>query len=136
MTTAVPSQVGAESSTSQATNQPIRLAEFAAAIKAHRDLQGLTLEQAAEATGVSASTLSRIERKKFHPRLETVHALCNWMGAPINKFTTTPLEDHRDTLEKVEAHFRADARLSEEAALEIMSLVRGIYALRTQSSDK
>ena len=135
MPTTARSQVDATSGAAQANNQPIRLVEFASALKAHRRREGLTLTEAADATGISAATLSRIERAKFHPRFETAHALCAWMGVPLSEFATSQSQDQRDTLEKVETHFRADAKLSPEAAEEIMGLIRGLYQVKTQQHN-
>lgn len=116
-----------------ATSPLVKLKEFAAILRAYRAEQDLTLNDAARETGISASTLSRIENAKFAPKLETVVALCNWMNISAGEFTEFHTDDElRTTTEKVEVHLRADRKLSAEAAKEIIDVVRALYEYHTK----
>lgn len=111
----------------------IRLNAFAQTLKAYRREHELTLAETAEQTGVSASTLSRIENSKFVPKLETMATLCDWMGVPIEDFAEIHGEDEsRETLERVSVHLRADRKLSAEAAQQIIDVVRALYETHTR----
>lgn len=46
---------------------------------------GLSLKQAAEVSGVSASTICRIEQSKS-PDVDTLCKLCEWLGTEPNKY--------------------------------------------------
>lgn len=50
---------------------------FAASVRRHAE--PYTLRELSELTGVSAATLSRIERDTTAPDVETLYALCAWM---------------------------------------------------------
>lgn len=131
MATIAPSRGGGGSTAAGTTAN--RLKELSATLRAHREKYGLSLSEVAEETGVSTATLSRIENAKFYPKLETLSVLCNWMQVPLSQFAPSTTEvDERETLEKVEAHFRADAKLSQEAAEEIVRVMRGLYRLHAK----
>lgn len=108
---------------------------LAAIVKGHREMKGLTLREAAEQSGVSAATLSRIERAEARPDLDTVQALVSWIGVPLERVVvrtkklarTTP--NSQSTIENVEVQFRADPRLSPEAAEQLIKLVRQAYGM-------
>lgn len=56
---------------------------FALAVKHHRARR--PLRSVAEASGVSASTLLRIESGKT-PDVDSLMLLCSWMGCPADRF--------------------------------------------------
>lgn len=114
----------------------VKLEELAAILKAHRSEHDLTLNDAARETGISASTLSRIENAKFSPKLETVVALCNWMNISADRFTEFHTEEEFSTTpEKVEVYLRADRKLSAAAAREIINVVRHLYEYHTKKTE-
>jgi transcriptional regulator with XRE-family HTH domain len=109
---------------------------LAAIVKGHREMKGLTLREAAEQSGVSAATLSRIERAEARPDLDTVQALVKWTGVPIERVVTRSRALARavpragqSTLENVEVQFRADPELDPEAAEQLIKLVRQAYGM-------
>ena len=104
----------------------IKLNAFAQTLKAYRKENKLTLAETAEQTGVSASTLSRIENAKFAPKFETVVTLCDWMEAPIEDFAEIHVESE-NTLERVAVHLRADRKLSTDGAQQIIEVVKALY---------
>lgn len=111
----------------------IRLNAFAQTLNAFRKEHELTLAEAAELTGISASTLSRIENAKFAPKLETMATLCDWMGVPIEDFADIQGDsENRETLERVAVHLRADRKLSAKAAQQIIDVVKALYKQHTR----
>jgi transcriptional regulator with XRE-family HTH domain len=66
-------------------------------LRATREHQGLTLEQAAELSGISTSHLSRLESSERQPSVASLLALAAALGVPVGALfgetqgTTTPL---------------------------------------------
>lgn len=97
---------------------------------------GLSLRDVADKTGVSASTLSRIENGTGKPDADNIARLTDWLDMPIdrvmNKRTENEVEPvvyypHEATPEIVEAHLRADKNLSDETAKALSELFRVAY---------
>lgn len=116
---------------------------LAAIAKGHREMRGLNLRDAAGEAGVSAATLSRIERGDARPDLDTVQAIVNWVGVPLERVTRTtklartkPKSRPQSTLENVEVQFRADPELSPEAAEQLIKLVRQAYGIVVKGSSR
>lgn len=63
-------------------------ARFSAALKAHLVQYNLSLRDAAKASSVSASTLSRIANGEL-PDVESFASLVTWMQLDANQFLTT-----------------------------------------------
>jgi transcriptional regulator with XRE-family HTH domain len=59
-----------------------------AELRAIRKQKQLTLKQLAEATGLSASLLSQIERGMVDPTVGTFWRICEALDVPINRFFT------------------------------------------------
>jgi transcriptional regulator with XRE-family HTH domain len=55
-------------------------------VRATREEQGLTLEQAAELTGISKSHLSRLESSERQPSVSSLLALSAGYGVPVATF--------------------------------------------------
>ena len=116
-----------------------------ALVKGHRDSKGLSLCDAEKECGVSASTLSRIERGEARPDLDTVQALVDWVEVPLERVVHrrggTPKRAERgkaDALASVEVQFRADPNLRPEAAEALIRIVKRAYvamARRPRSSE-
>lgn len=60
---------------------------FTAALDTIRESRGLSWKEVSEATGVSASTLSRIGKGKGCD-VDAIAALRVWMNVPIDRFFT------------------------------------------------
>ena len=117
--------------------EPLQTVDFqrlAALLKAHRGEKGLRAV-ATEIGGVSASTLSRVEQGGV-PDLETYLRLCRWLG--ISSDDLSPLDSAHDVIntasagtkptpELVEAHFRAEKVLPQEAIEALSSMIRQSY---------
>ena len=110
--------------------------ELGRAIKRRREETGQSLRDVADITGVSASTLSRIENGTGKPDADNIARLTNWLDMPIdrvmNKTAASDVEPviyypHEATPEIVEAHLRADKNLTPETANALSELFRVAY---------
>ena len=112
--------------------------ELGRAIRRKREETGLSLRDVADETGVSASTLSRIENGTGKPDADNIARLTAWMGVPMERIMTGreanaagdspvvyfPQEAMPDI---VEAHLRADRNLTPETAKALSELFRVAY---------
>jgi transcriptional regulator with XRE-family HTH domain len=109
--------------------EPIEPAELATRVKARRRERAVSLRAAAIEIGVSAATLSRVERGDYLPDRDNLFRLLRWVGAPAAE-STGPAEPHPPgaaTMEAVELHLRADKDLSPDDAETIAQMVRLAY---------
>ena len=112
--------------------------ELGRAIRRKRDESGASLRDVADATGVSASTLSRIENGTGKPDADNIARLTSWLDVPMERILGTRSEGdegkavvyfpHESTPEIVEAHLRADRNLTTETAAALSELFRVAYA--------
>lgn len=109
------------------------LARLGEIIKAKRQEAGLGLRAAAEESGISASTLSRLERGVgAAPDSETITKLSEWLEASVDdllfggeaKFKEL---EELSTPEIIAVHLRADKNLSPETATALADLFRAAY---------
>jgi transcriptional regulator with XRE-family HTH domain len=121
-----------------ANKSGVNTAELGSAVRRRRAQQGLSLRDVATETGVSASTLSRIENGTGKPDADNIARLAAWLDMPIervlhhgNRTATDPKPvvyyPHESTPEIVEAHLRADRHLSPETAKALSELFRVAY---------
>ena len=99
--------------------------ELAAMVRARLDQEHLKLRDAAEQTGVSAATLSRVLNNKL-PDTKTFAALVRWLGVSADLFI--PHDKAASVPETIEAHLRADRTLPADLARALADLVRATYA--------
>src|SRR5213076_1990553 len=109
-------------------NKPgVTTAELGTAVRRRREQQGLSLRDVADLTGVSASTLSRIENGTGKPDADNIARLTNWLDVPMERILGGRQVDSQEskpviyfpqeaTPDIVEAHLRADRNLTEETA--------------------
>ena len=111
------------------------MAKISGLIKAKRRERKIGLRDAAKESGVSASTLSRLERGIFTkmPDTETLSSLCHWLGTSlsalinekeIGKNVNTPKVN---TTEQVEVYLRADKNLSPDSAQALAQAFKVLY---------
>lgn len=114
----------------------INTVELGRAIKRHREQLGLSLRDVGDLTGVSASTLSRIENGTGRPDADNIARLTQWLDMPVDRLMTRhDAKDvepviyypHEATPEIVEAHLRADKNLTPETANALSELFRVAY---------
>src|SRR5947209_20604587 len=117
----------------------VSTAELGSAVRRRREQHGLSLRDVAEETGVSASTLSRIENGTGKPDADNIARLTAWLDVPMERIMSGREMDgdeegavvyfpHESTPEIVEAHWRADRNLSPETAKAMSELFRVAYA--------
>ncbi len=114
----------------------IDTAELGRAIKRRREELGLSLRDVADVTGVSASTISRIENGTGKPDADNIARLTGWLDVPIDRVMSKKSSDdveaviyypHEPTPEIVEAHLRADKNLTPQTAQALAELFRVAY---------
>ena len=96
-------------------------------LKKTRDRRGLNLRAVEAETGVSATTLSRIERGATTPDLDTLNALIDWLqldGSDV--FNATP-GNPESVPERVRALLRADPQLDSQTAQALAAVFETAY---------
>lgn len=118
--------------------------ELGKAIKRHRESLRLSLRDVGNLTGVSASTLSRIENGTGRPDADNIARLTQWLNVPVDRVmrksdseTVEPVVYYPQeaTPDIVEAHLRADRQLSPETAEALAELFRVAYQQFSKRSD-
>jgi transcriptional regulator with XRE-family HTH domain len=113
--------------------------ELGRAVKRRREELELSLRDLANETGVSASTLSRIENGTGKPDADNIARLTTWLDVPMERILGNRQPDSQEgkpvvyfarepTPEIVEAHLRADRNLTPETAAALSELFRVAYA--------
>src|SRR5436190_23859228 len=121
--------------------------ELGNAVRRRREQQNLSLRDVADETGVSASTLSRIENGTGQPDADNIARLAAWLDMPIERVlhhgqrsASDPKPvvyyPHESTPEIVEAHLRADKHLTPETAKALSELFRVAYKQFSHSPAK
>lgn len=106
-----------------------RLAEI---IKAKRQADDLGLREVATITGISAPTLSRLERGVSLPDTETITKLASWLGVSMHDLlvgedATLKAAQGLSTPAAVAVLVRADKKLSPAAQDALIRLFRVAY---------
>src|SRR6059058_1887065 len=118
--------------------------ELGRAIRRKREEAGLSLRDVADETGVSASTLSRIENGTGRPDADNIARLTQWLDMPVDRLMRNPGQNvepviyypHEPTTDIVSAHLRADKNLSAETAEALSELFRVAYQQFSKSGKK
>lgn len=100
-----------------------------------RKRRTLSLRAVAEATDISAATLSRFEGHKGNPDLDTLSKLVDWLELDPAAVFRAPLSEPVDTPEMVEVHLRADPKLDPRTAQALAEGFRSMYDLFTQDES-
>jgi transcriptional regulator with XRE-family HTH domain len=112
--------------------------ELGRTVRRRRAELGLSLRDVAVETGVSASTLSRIENGTGKPDADNIARLTTWLNVPVQRIlgnvSSSEEEQHpvvyfpaESTPEIVEAHLRADRNLTPDTAAALSELFRVAY---------
>jgi transcriptional regulator with XRE-family HTH domain len=123
----------------QSTKNLVNTLELGRAIRRKREDSGLSLRDVADETGVSASTLSRIENGTGKPDADNIARLTTWLNVPMERIMGGRQQDgdearavvyfpQEGTPEIVEAHLRADRSLTPETAKALSELFRVAYS--------
>jgi transcriptional regulator with XRE-family HTH domain len=120
----------------------VRIEDLGSLIKEKRKKEGLTLEQAAIQSGVSAPTLSRWERQEFiiqknyQPDTRTLGLIVKWLGVSLDRVVSVDIPPVMHSVihhegdsvpDIVEAHLRADKNLNGKTAAALNRLFRVAY---------
>jgi transcriptional regulator with XRE-family HTH domain len=133
-------------SVARSTKTLVNTEELGRAIRRRREELGLSLRDVADKTGVSASTLSRIENGTGKPDADNIARLTSWLNMPMERVLSGRHPDsdeapaviyypHESTPEIVEAHLRADRNLTPETANALSELFRVAYTQFSRSSQ-
>ena len=125
----------------------VNTSELGDAVRRRREQQEMSLRDVADETGVSASTLSRIENGTGKPDADNIARLAAWLDMPIERVMhhgprsaadpkPVVYYPHESTPEIVEAHLRADRHLTPETAKALSELFRVAYAQFSQTSTR
>ncbi len=118
----------------------VNTVELGRAIRRKREELGMSLRDVADATGVSASTLSRIENGTGKPDADNIARLTGWLNVPMERIMGGGRQLEGDEAKPVvyfpqeampdivEAHLRADRNLSPDTAKALSELFRVAYA--------
>ena len=86
------------------------------------------LRETAGITGVSASTISRVEKGQT-PDLETFLALCDWLEIPpVELIKNTEKQPDSETPQSICLKLRSDQRLPPEIANALAVLIEAAYS--------
>ena len=115
----------------------VNTVELGRAIRRKREEMGLSLRDVADETGVSASTLSRIENGTGKPDADNIARLTGWLNMPMERVMSGQPQGSESTAvvyfpqeatpDIVEAHLRADRNLTPETAKALSELFRVAY---------
>jgi transcriptional regulator with XRE-family HTH domain len=100
------------------------IANLGAILRARRREKHLSLRDLHELTGVSVNTLSRVENGHV-PDLKNFRLIVDWLELPAERFLEGAGE--ASTPEVIARHLRADRRLPEAAARQIVEMVEEMY---------
>lgn len=105
---------------------------FYDALDAQRRSRKLNWKQVAAASGVSASSLTRMAQGK-RPDVDGLAALASWSGLNADDFIRSEeVRPQPDALAKITTYLRSDRNLTPEAAQALDQLIKATYdRLRT-----
>ncbi len=110
---------------------------FYAAIASTVLARGVTWKQVSQATGVSATTLTRMAQGR-RPDADSLASLSAWAG--INPGDYVNLQDRADEpepLAKISSLLRSDPRLKPDAAIALEAMLQSAYErLRAADDDE
>lgn len=119
------------------------LHRIALEIRAKRQESDANLRSAAEESGISAATLSRLERglSATLPDASTLTKLASWLGTSVDKLLKNDVPRPRGAPRKnslpdvVEVHLRAEKNLSPETAKALSQMFRALYEQATRKPE-
>ncbi|GAA5531532.1 helix-turn-helix transcriptional regulator [Herpetosiphon gulosus] len=119
------------------SGKTVKLEDIGNLIKAKRGRDGITLEEAANESGISPATLSRWERGFYEkplginraipkPNPQTIVLLASWLGVSVDQVVEIQLEQ-KSVTDIVEAHLRADPNLDGDLANALSHMFKTTY---------
>jgi transcriptional regulator with XRE-family HTH domain len=109
---------------------------FHAALDAERLARRLNWKDVSLASGVSASTLTRLSQGK-RPDVDSLAALTAWLGMPVDRFMDRRARafGSASPLTQISSILRDDPNLNEDAATALDEMIKATYA-RLRSTKK
>lgn len=107
------------------TSGKLELNDLGRLVMAERDRRGMSLREAAAATGIPFNTLARVE-KGHVPDLPKFKRLVEWCGADIKQFFELQ-EKAAATTDLIAEHLQSDPNLPAAAADQIAGIVSELY---------
>ena len=111
----------------------LELNDLGRIVLAERSRRGMSLREAASATGIPFNTLARIE-KGHVPDLPKFKRLVEWCGADVKQFFELQ-ERAAATTDLIAEHLRSDRNLPPEAAEQIVGIVNELYQALARPQD-
>jgi transcriptional regulator with XRE-family HTH domain len=111
---------------------------FYAALDAERLARRLNWKDVSAASGVSASTLTRLSQGK-RPDVDSLAALTAWLGMPVDRFMgrRAMAFGSASPLTQISSILRDDPDLNEDAAAALDEMIKATYArLRSKKANK
>lgn len=91
--------------------------QLGSALRKRREEAGLSLREVEGQTGISPSTLSRVERGHI-PEIALIARIADWLGVTISAGGDLPdgIKTDEDLVSAIEVHLRANKNLDESTA--------------------
>jgi transcriptional regulator with XRE-family HTH domain len=111
--------------------------QLGAEIRRRRDDEGLTLRDVEDRTGISAATLSRVERGSV-PEVAVIAKLAEWLQVNVRAAgeDTTTINTDEDLKRTIAVHLRANKNLSNEVAHAIVEGFDLLMQLEIQRAQR
>ncbi len=101
---------------------------FFSALDAQRIAKKLNWKEVAAASGISASTLTRMAQGR-RPDVDSLAALITWSGLNADDYIRDgEIKSSPETLAMISTHLRADPNLSDEGAMALEELIKATYS--------
>jgi len=108
---------------------------FGQHVRSCRHARGLTQEALAEASGLSADTIRRLEHADFSPSLRTLSKLCRGLNMAMSTlFDSFELRDHDLVRQIVDIVMEMEPR-TRRAVLRILPLIRDLDLVLGKDTD-
>jgi len=102
------------------------ISSFYSALDSLRESKGLTWKEIAQASGISASTLTRMAQGR-HPDVNGLAALLRWSGFRAEDFIPGHKKPDGEPLAQIEAILRSDSRLTDSGRKTMETVIRATY---------
>lgn len=114
------------------------LHDLPAEIRRVREAKHLSLKDLEKETGVSAATLSRLERGAGVPEIQVVQKLATWLGVSVRTAgeEAQSVRTDEDLKRVISVHLRANKKLSANVARAIIDSFDVVMRIETQKASK
>ncbi|MEZ4633259.1 MAG: helix-turn-helix transcriptional regulator [Deinococcales bacterium] len=115
--------------TNLAAEEPLDMTQLPQILKQTRKARGLTLAEVSQQTGLTISTLSRLENGLFKPKTESFLSLLQWLELDKDRFDPPQNKASDDTMLKIALILKEDPKLDEHAVKKLLQAWRPMYEL-------